>query len=203
MFHGYGSNERRAAAAMFACLPPGCTGLAVRGGFEIDASATDGAGDPGAWGWFLLDPFLTADFAQVMAAAHRVLDLPQDEAVAQYGFRTVSVLGFSQGMAMATTLIRLRPEAFACGVGLGGFVLDDALLATLDSPPEGPGPRPFFWGRDVADPVIHTGAVAVTRDWAEAHTRLTARTYPGAGHAVSADMHRDVRIFLEHALAQR
>ena len=201
VFHGYGSNEQRAARTFFPMLPERCTGLTVRGGFEIDASAAQGEGDPGAHGWFLLDLLLQSDFAEVLASAHRVFDVVDSPEVAQGGFRTVSVLGFSQGMAMATTAIRLRPEAFACGVGLSGFAVDNELLAMLDSPAEGPGPRPFFWGRDVQDPVIHPDAVAHTRAWAEEHTLLTARSYPGMLHATAPDEVRDVRIFLEHTLA--
>ena len=201
VLHGYGSNERRAARTFFPMLPERCTGLAVRGGFEIDASATEGEGDPGAHGWFLLDLLLQSDFAQVLAAAHRVFDVLGSPEVADAGFRSVSVLGFSQGMAMATTVIRLRPEAFTCGVGLSGFAVDNELLAMLDSPVEGPGPRPFFWGRDVEDPVINPDAVAHTRGWAEAHTLLTVRSYPGMLHATHPDEVRDVRIFLEHTLA--
>lgn len=201
VLHGYGSNERRAARTFFPMLPERCTGLAVRGGFEIDADAAEGEDDPGAHGWFLLDLLLQSDFAQVLAAAHRVFDVLGSAEVAQAGFRTVSVLGFSQGMAMATTVIRLRPEAFTCGVGLSGFAVHNELLAMLDSPAEGPGPRPFFWGRDVEDPVIHPDAVAHTRAWAEEHTRLTVRSYPGILHSTGPDEVRDVRIFLEHTLA--
>ena len=40
VLHGYGSNEVRAANRFFPMLPERCTGLAVRGGFEIDAAAT-------------------------------------------------------------------------------------------------------------------------------------------------------------------
>ncbi|MEW1980377.1 esterase [Citricoccus sp. NPDC079358] len=211
VIHGYGANEVRAAQAYFGMLPENVTGLAVRGGFEIDGGAapvmegTDGAGagpgsDPGAWGWFLLDYFLTNDFAEVVAAAHRVFDLLDADEVTRSGFRTVSVLGHSQGMAMASTVYRLRPEAFTCVVGLSGFVLSNQLLETLDSPPEGPGPRPFFWGRDVEDLVINPDAIAYTADWLEANTRLTARTYEGMGHGMSAEEARDVRIFLKHAL---
>ena len=116
VFHGYGSNEVRAARRHFPMLPERCTGLAVRGGFEIDETASEGPGDPGAHGWFLLDLLLQSDFAQVLAAAHRVFDVLSAEEVVAAGFRTVSVLGFSQGMAMATTVLRLRPEAFTCGV---------------------------------------------------------------------------------------
>ena len=214
VLHGYGANEVRAAEAYFGMLPASATGLAVRGGFEIDAGAHpvvdgvddrgSGAGgpDPGAWGWFLLDYFLTPDFAEVVAAAHRVFDLLEAEEVTSHRFRTVSVLGHSQGMAMASTVYRLRPEAFHAVVGLSGFVLSNQLLETLDSPAEGPGPRPFFWGRDTADPVINPDAVAYTAHWLDRHARLTARTYEGMGHGTSAEEARDVRIFLEHTLAQ-
>lgn len=213
VIHGYGANEVRAAQAYFGMLPEGTTGLAVRGGFEIDAGAypvadgLDGLGsgpggpDPGAWGWFLLDYFLTNDFAEVVASAHRVFDLLDAEEVAGAGFRSVALLGHSQGMAMASTVYRLRPEAFDCVVGLSGFVLSNPLLSTLDSPPEGPGPRPFFWGRDVEDLVINPDATAYTADWLQEHTHLTARTYEGMGHGTSAEEARDVRIFLKHALA--
>ena len=95
VFHGYGSNEQRAARTFFPMLPERCTGLTVRGGFEIDASAAQGEGDPGAHGWFLLDLLLQSDFAEVLASAHRVFDVVDSPEVAQGGFRTVSVLGFS------------------------------------------------------------------------------------------------------------
>lgn len=213
VIHGYGANEVRAAQAYFGMLPEGTTGLAVRGGFEIDAGAypvadgVDGLGsgpggpDPGAWGWFLLDYFLTNDFAEVVASAHRVFDLLDAEEIAGAGFRSVALLGHSQGMALASTVYRLRPEAFACVAGLSGFVLSNPLLSTLDSPPEGPGPRPFFWGRDVEDLVINPDAVAFTSHWLQEHTHLTARTYEGMGHGTSAEETRDVRIFLKHSLA--
>ena len=213
VIHGYGSNELRAAQGYFSMLPEGVTGLAVRGGFEIDSSAApvtdgpvgDGSGpggpDPGAWGWFLLDYFLTNDFAEVIAAAHRIYDLLEAEEVTGHRFRSVSVLGHSQGMAMASTVMRLRPEAFTCVVGLSGFVLSNQLLETLDSPAEGPGPRPFFWGRDPQDLVIHPDAVAYTANWLDRHTLLTARRYEGIKHGISAEEARDVRIFLKHTLA--
>lgn len=213
VIHGYGSNEVRAAQTYFAMLPESATGVAVRGGFEIDATAApvadgyDGVGsgpggpEPGAWGWFLLDYFLTNDFAEVIAAAHRVFDLLDAPEVTAHRFRSVSVLGHSQGMAMASTVVRLRPEAFAAAVGLSGFVLSNPLLATLDDPPEGPGPRPFFWGRDPQDLVVHPDAVSFTADWLERNTLLTARRYEGMGHGISAEAVRDVRIFLQHTLA--
>jgi phospholipase/carboxylesterase len=107
----------------------------------------------------------------------------------------VSLLGYSQGMAMASTLLRLRPRDFPAVVGLSGFVLDNDLLAlseSFDVPP------PFFWGRDKADLVINEDATAYTAEWLETHTRLTARTYPGMGHAMSKAEMVDVGAFLRH-----
>ena len=80
VLHGYGSNPER-MTGWFDELPP-------------------------HRGWFLLDYFLTNDFAQVVAAAHRVLDWQDRHA---RGYSSISLLGHSQGMAMATTLHRLRP----------------------------------------------------------------------------------------------
>ena len=57
---------------------------------------------------------------------------------------------------------------------------------------------PFFWGRDRADLVINDDATDYTAAWLDDHTRLTARTYPGMGHAMSAAEMVDVSAFLRH-----
>jgi phospholipase/carboxylesterase len=57
---------------------------------------------------------------------------------------------------------------------------------------------PFFWGRDKADLVINEDAVAYTAEWLEKNTLLTARTYPGMGHAMSKTEMVDVSAFLRH-----
>lgn len=189
VLHGYGSNERRIANQCFSMLPEGTTGLAIRGGFPT--------GDD-EWGWFLLDYFLANDFAEVIAAAHRVFDVLDSEEVTAHRYRSVSLLGHSQGMAMATTLARLRPEAFRCVVGLSGFVLSNPLLASLDGTED--IRHPYFWGRDVDDLVINPDAITFTTGWLDQWTRLTARTYPGMGHTIGEEMGRDVNIFLRHHL---
>ncbi|MGJ9403290.1 alpha/beta hydrolase [Arthrobacter sp. KK5.5] len=187
MLHGYGSSET-AMARHFGTLPPNVTGVALRGGLDVG----------GASGWFLLDYFLAHDFADVVASAQSVLDFQDAHAEA---FESVNLFGYSQGMAMATTLMRLRPGAYRSAVGLSGFVLDSKLLELIDPEPGGPvGRTPFFWGRDRADPVINADAVEHTAGWLQRHTRLTARTYPGMGHATSADELRDAAAFLRHYL---
>lgn len=181
MMHGYGTDEQR-MAKLFPELPEELTCAALRGPMVI--------GDD--YGWFLLDYFLANDFADVITAANKVFAWIDS---VKGNHSSVSLLGYSQGMAMASTLLRLRPEGFKATVGLSGFVLDNDLLAlseSFDTPP------PFFWGRDKADPVINEDAIEHTAGWLEQNTALTARTYPGMGHRIEAMEMADVSTFLRH-----
>ncbi|WP_312856821.1 alpha/beta hydrolase [Arthrobacter mobilis] len=187
MLHGYGSSEEK-LLPLFGVLPPNVTGVALRGHFDVG----------GSFGWFLLDPLLAPDVSEVLDSAARVFAW-LDPVLAAGDFRGVSLLGFSQGMALATTLLRLRPHGFRAAVGLSGFVLKHELLALSDEPDAA---VPFFWGRDVRDGFIHPGAVQYTAAWLQAHTLLTARTYPGMGHRIGRDELRDVGIFLARYLAR-
>lgn len=181
MLHGYGTDETR-MARLFDSLPPEFTCAAPRAPKVI--------GDD--YGWFLLDYFLTHDFADVITATNSVFAWI-DSVKAQHS--SVSLLGYSQGMAMASTLLRLRPEAFRSVVGLSGFVLDNELLAMSESFDTRP---PFFWGRDKDDAVINDAATAHTEEWLHQHTQLTARSYPGMGHSISKAELVDVAAFLRH-----
>lgn len=183
MLHGYGTDETRMARHA-SVLPAEFTCASLRAPRRMD----------GGYGWFLLDYFHTNDFAEVVAAASGVLAWI-DTVKAQH--TSVSLLGFSQGMAMASTLLRLRPEAFAAVVGLSGFVLENDLLAALE-----PLERrvPFFWGRDTADFVINADAVAFTRSWLRENTELTADTYPEMGHTIEFDELADVSKFLRRTV---
>ncbi len=181
MLHGYGTDETR-MARLFNSLPPEFTCAAPRAPKVI--------GDD--YGWFLLDYFLTHDFADVITATNAVFAWI-DSVKAKHS--SVSLLGYSQGMAMASTLLRLRPESFRAVVGLSGFVLDNELLAMSESFDTRP---PFFWGRDKGDPVINDAATAHTEEWLHLHTQLTARSYPGMGHSISKAELVDVSAFLRH-----
>lgn len=181
MMHGYGTDESR-MARLFDHLPPDFTCAALRAPKVI--------GDH--YGWFLLDYFLANDFADVIATANAVrawiLSVRDRHS-------SVSLLGYSQGMAMATTLLRLHPADYKATVGLSGFVLENELLSLTDS---FPSPPPFFWGRDKADLVINEAATAYTEQWLHENTHLTARTYPGMGHAMCRAEMADVSAFLRH-----
>ncbi|WP_125611895.1 alpha/beta hydrolase [Specibacter cremeus] len=181
MLHGYGSDERR-MSAHFDAMPSGFTCAALRAPRDVS----------GDYGWFLLDYFLANDFAEVVSAASGVLAW-LDAVTARYGFRSVSVLGFSQGMAMATTLLRLRPRTVSAAVGLSGFVLKNHLLASMEPLAER---VPFLWARDPADLVINRDAAAFTADWLAANTDLSIADYDGMGHHLRADELMDAASFL-------
>ncbi|MCU1515992.1 MAG: phospholipase [Pseudarthrobacter sp.] len=181
MMHGYGTDESR-MVRLFEYLPPGITCAALRAPMII--------GDH--YGWFLLDYFLANDFADVISTTNAVHDWIK---AARAQHTSVSLLGYSQGMAMASTLLRLHPKSYQAVVGLSGFVLDNELLALTDAFET---PPPFFWGRDKADLVINDDAIAHTEEWLTENTQLTARTYPGMGHAMSKAEMVDVSAFLRH-----
>jgi phospholipase/carboxylesterase len=181
LLHGYGTDETR-MARLFGGLPSEFTCAALRGPKVI--------GDD--YGWFVLDYFLTHDFADVITATNAVFAWIEG---VRGRHSSVTLLGYSQGMAMASTLLRLRPAAFRAVVGLSGFVLDNELLAMSESFDAKP---PFFWGRDKQDVVINDAATAHTAEWLERNTQLTARSYPGMGHSISAAELVDVSAFLRH-----
>jgi phospholipase/carboxylesterase len=181
MLHGYGTDEYR-MSKLFGSLPPEFSCAALRGPKDI--------GDH--YGWFLLDYFLTHDFADVIASTNEVFSWIES---VKARHSSVSLLGFSQGMAMASTLLRLRPAQFRAVVGLSGFVLDNELLAMSESFTSRP---PFFWGRDRDDVVINDAATEHTAEWLNRNTALTARTYPGMGHSISQAELVDVSAFLRH-----
>ncbi|MFJ6157640.1 alpha/beta hydrolase [Pseudarthrobacter sp. NPDC092184] len=181
MMHGYGTDESR-MVRLFEYLPAEFTCAALRAPMDI--------GDH--YGWFLLDYFLANDFADVIKAANAVQTWI-NSVKGQHS--SVSLLGYSQGMAMASTLLRLHPKDYEAVVGLSGFVLQNELLSLTESFDARP---PFFWGRDKADLVINEDAIAYTQEWLQENTLLTARTYPGMGHAMSKTEMVDVSSFLRH-----
>lgn len=115
------------------------------------------------------------------------------------GLGAVVPMGFSQGGCMVTSLLRMRPGRFACGVNCSGFVApgtwagDDELAAIRP---------PMFWGRDPADPVIDAARIALTAAWAPAHTELEHRLYHGVAHGIAAQEVDDIAAFIKRELAR-
>ena len=153
------------------------------------------------WAWAAVGDDPTRRTASMRPAARAVLAwLDALPSGGLGGPARVRLLGFSQGGALALTLLRLAPERFDAAVVLAGFVPDeqedDARLAEV---------RPsVFWGRGDADPVIPPDAIVRTAAWLPAHARAEVRVYSGLTHGISGDELADVRAFLaddtpEHA----
>ncbi len=94
---------------------------------------------------------------------------------------TVGTLGFSQGGALATHLLRQGHGIVSFAVNMSGF-------ATARPP--------AYWGRGAVDPFFTPELIHRAEQWLPHHTSLTGAVYPGLGHSVSDEMLRDVAEFL-------
>ena len=116
----------------------------------------------------------------------------------------MTLLGFSMGMAMATSLLRTRPEEFAAVVGLSGFAVDpvpgEALEGYFDDETLAAQKVPFFWGRDQEDPIIPGENIDYTHRWANQTVKLTKVLYAGAGHGVVPQEIGHINEFLTHVV---
>lgn len=186
LFHGYLANEED-LMGLAGHLPEEFTIASVR--------APQALGPGYSWFPLMHEPDYSVD---------RVVSAVQDVSDWLDGMReqhsSVSLLGFSMGMAVASTLLRHRPEEFAAVVGLSGFVVPaegngffhDEELAALKVP--------FFWGRDQADPVIDAERIEYTHAWLNGHTKLTKVLYAGMGHGINMQELGHVREFLTHTV---
>jgi phospholipase/carboxylesterase len=105
----------------------------------------------------------------------------------------IGTLGFSQGGAMATHVLRRDVARIAFAVNLAGFVVrgtqpGDAALAVSR-------PR-VFWGRGRDDALFTPEVVERTGPWIDAHSDATVRVYDGVGHSISREELDDVVAFL-------
>lgn len=189
MLHGYGSHERDLFSFAHQ-LPEEFTCASVR------APLAEGPG----FTWFPLDPlrmaYRSADARQAVDDLWSWIDGVRSE------HSSVTLLGFSMGMAMATSLLRSRPEAFAAVVGLSGFAVDPEddpeTVEYFDDEALAAQQVPFFWGRDQEDPVIPAECVDYTHGWANRTVKLTKVLYAGAGHGVVPQEIRHIGEFLTH-----
>ncbi|MHA7175708.1 alpha/beta hydrolase [Arthrobacter sp. Sr24] len=184
IFHGYGADEAD-LFSLAAQLPAEFTVASVRAPLQAG---------PG-YSWFPLRNDLGYSVTTVTESAAAVehwIDSVREN------HTSVSLLGFSQGMCMATSLLRHRPADYAAVVGLSGFVVDadgdpyfdDAAVAAVK--PE------IFWGRDQADPVIPQAAIEATNTWMHGHAKLTKVLYTGILHGINAQEIAHVGEFLQY-----
>ncbi|GAB3841732.1 alpha/beta hydrolase [Nesterenkonia populi] len=195
LLHGYGANGQD-LAGLIPHLPQEFTYAAVQAPVHMGG---------GAYTWFDLDVQRLAYSS--MAAHDAVEDLWQWVDAVKGQHSSVTLLGFSMGMAMATSLLRTRPEEFAAVVGLSGFAVDPERGEGL---PEGyfkdeelkAKEVPFFWGRDQEDPIIHSDHIDYTHRWATSTVKLTKVLYAGAGHGIVPQEIGHVGEFLTHTVLE-
>jgi phospholipase/carboxylesterase len=179
LLHGYASHEGD-LFGLSPRLPLGPVIASVRAPLEAN----------GGYAWFPIEPGRRGDPdpVKVDAAARAVLQwLDTVEST------STSLLGFSQGGAIALQLLRLAPRRFAATVMLSGFLADGTKVG--DNELEVLRPR-VFWGRGTLDSVITTEAIARTELWLPEHADVTAHIYEDLGHSVSAAELGDVNEFL-------
>ncbi|MFC7402957.1 alpha/beta hydrolase [Citricoccus sp. GCM10030269] len=202
LLHGYGADEND----LFGLVPE------LPDKFTIASVRAPLAMEPSGYTWFPVSSTMQASPLAVRAA---IEDLQEWVATQRPNFASTSLLGFSMGMAMATSLLRREPEAYACLVGLSGFVVDPA--ADPETSPESAaesttGPlagffqdeqvkalKPkVFWGRDQEDPIISADKVEYTHAWMNEHVNLTKVLYAGIGHSIGPQELRHVGEFLDY-----
>ncbi|GAA4656409.1 hypothetical protein GCM10025779_20180 [Arthrobacter cryoconiti] len=169
MFHGYGADE----ADLFALasqLPAEFTVACVR--------APQQAG-PG-YAWFPLRTDLTYSLDAVIDTAASIeawLDSVRG------AHSSVTLLGFSQGMCMATTLMRHRPADYAAVVGLSGFVVTAERNPYFDDATTGTVKPPLFWAETRATPSSLPNQWSSPTAGCVAIQRSRRSSIPGSGTA--------------------
>jgi phospholipase/carboxylesterase len=188
LLHGYGANEED-LLSLADLLPQEFVVASVR------APMVSGAG----FTWFPLTASIDYSLEAVKEAASYVEDWLDS---VRPDHASVTLLGFSMGMAMATTLLRRRPADYAAVVGLSGFAVDaggDPSFrdAELD------GTVPVFWGRDQQDPVITPDKIEFTMGWVRKHVKLTKVLYTGMWHGINQQEVGHVGEFLTHEVLNK
>lgn len=185
VMHGRGSNEED----LFGLAPE------LPQEFVI-ASLRAPIAESGGWSWWetVVSGNPDAERADSAAAAvTRWLDaLPFTPSL-------VGTLGFSQGGAMATHLLRRDVDRIRFAVNLAGFAVSgeqeaDAALA-VSRPP-------VFWGRGAQDPLFSAEIIERTETWLAACTSAETHVYPGLAHSISRDELDDVVAFLRAELSR-
>lgn len=160
IFHDAGSTPETVAEHYFDQLPPGTTGLALQAGFNAAFG----------FNWFTSQDHDNPNFPEVLSAAHRVFDAIDDDEYGTTSYTSIQALGVGQGAAMATTLLRVRPEAINGVVGLNGYIIDNPLLAALDTPENDVPSQRVLW-ITIGDTPDHPSA-EFTKNWLTTHTQF-------------------------------
>ncbi len=188
LLHGYGANEQD-LLSLADMLPEEFVVASVRAPIAMGPGFT----------WFPLTGSVEYSIDAVKIASSYVLDWLDG---VKGNHPSVTLLGFSMGMAMATTMLRQRPSDFAAVVGLSGFVVDSSDDADFFDH-ELDGGVPMFWGRDQQDPVITPDKIEFTMGWVRKHVKLTKVLYTGMWHGINQQEIGHVSEFLTHEVLNK
>ncbi|MBT2513198.1 alpha/beta hydrolase [Arthrobacter sp. ISL-30] len=188
LLHGYGANEQD-LFSLAQLLPDEFVVASVRAPLVMGPGFT----------WFPLSQSIDYSVEAVLKASDYVLDWLDG---VKRNHPSVTLLGFSMGMAMATTLLRRRPGDFAAVVGLSGFAVDGGAHADFRDA-ELDGTVPMFWGRDQQDPVITPDKIEFTMGWVRKHVKLTKVLYTGMWHGINEQEIGHVNEFLTHEVLKK
>lgn len=183
LLHGYGSNEAD-LFSLAGMLPEEFVVASLRAPIQTGPGFT----------WFPLTASIDYSLDAVKLASDYALGW-LDTVKGRHP--SVTLLGFSMGMAMATSMLRQRPADFAAVVGLSGFAVDAGADAAFRDA-ELDGTVPLFWGRDQQDPVITPDKIEFTMGWVRKHTDLTKVLYTGMWHGINQQEIGHVGEFLTH-----
>lgn len=159
ILHDADSTVETAAEHYFSQLPEATTGLALQAGFDTTFGHS----------WFTTTNHQHPSFPEVISTAHRVFDAIDEDEYGTSNYHSLQLLGVGQGAAVATTMLRVRPEAINSVIGIHGYVVDNAILAALDNAESSAETTPVLW---VVAEKVDPPAAAFARDWLTAHTRV-------------------------------
>lgn len=200
LLHGYGSNEKDLLGLTPHLPGENITYLAMRAPQPVGTAYDPEHGSayvPGAamgYQWYSLSQTLDTKVREVELATDYLLTwLDQNASI----YRDITLLGFSQGMALATSVARHRPEMIKAIIGLSGYIVesdsdyfkDDALKKAR---------IPLFYGRDQEDPVIPEDKVKYTLDFSRDYFDVMKVLYAGMGHGVNAQEIAHVSEFIQY-----
>ncbi|MDO4898956.1 MAG: phospholipase [Rothia sp. (in: high G+C Gram-positive bacteria)] len=158
LLHGYGSNEKDLMGLVPYLPGEKITYVALRApqpvGYPLQADADSAYVGQTAMGyqwWPLNQQLETVGFRAIELATDYLLTWLEPLAT---DFESVSLLGFSQGMAVASSAARRRPDLIKTVVGLSGYAVEGGENYFQDATLTGECKLPFFWGRGDADPII-------------------------------------------------
>lgn len=179
LLHGRGGNEDD-MLRFFGRLPPSFVAASIRGPF--------GHGNGFSW----LDS-ITSEAVLAERLDDAANELLRWVAASCAGASSVSLLGWSQGGAVALQALRVAPNIPKFVVTLGGFSgpsfqAQDETLARIRPP--------VFWGRGLLDEVIPRNDIALMNNYLPSHSDLTSVEYEGLGHEISEEEIDDVCAFI-------